>query len=289
LAYLNRRKFLLAAGIVSASALAFGEEGLVREPSHVVLVRVEMPLARLPKAFDGFTIAQLSDFHYNEAFSVTPIQKAIRIVNGLNPDVVVLTGDFVTTSVFSTHQEPEAAKAAEPCARLLRDLRSRLGSFAVMGNHDVAADPRFITEALETQGISVLRNRPQVIEREKTRLWLCGLDSVDRQPSPDQALRGVPSNECVVLCIHEPDFADKASRYPVDLQLSGHSHGGQIWIPGIGAPWLPAHARKYPRGRYRVGRLSLYTNIGLGTIRIPMRVNCVPEVTLITLRRPSAS
>jgi uncharacterized protein len=289
LAYLNRRKFLLAAGVVSASVLAFGEEGLVREPSHVVLVRVEMPLARLPKAFDGFTIAQLSDFHYNEPFSVTPIQKAIRIVNSVHPDVVVLTGDFVTTSAFSTHAEPEAAKAAEPCARLLRDLRSRLGSFAVLGNHDVAADPHFIAETLEAQGISVLRNRSQVIEREETRLWLCGLDSIDRHPRLDQTLRGVPSHECVVLCIHEPDFADQASRYPVDLQLSGHSHGGQIWIPGIGAPWLPAYARKYPRGRYRVGGLSLYTNIGLGTIRIPMRVNCVPEVTLITLRAPSAS
>ena len=289
MAYLSRRKFLLAAGLVSASALAFGEEGLVREPSHVVLARVEMPLARLPKAFDGFTIAQLSDFHYSEVFSVTPIQKAIRIVNSLDPDLVVLTGDFVTTSVLLAHREPEAAKDAEPCARLLRDLRSHLGSFAVLGNHDVAADPHFITKALEAQGISVLRNRSQVIEREQARLWLCGLDSVDRRPQLDQALRGVPSQECVVLCIHEPDFADKASRYPVDLQLSGHSHGGQIWIPGIGAPWLPPHARKYPRGRYQVGGLPLYTNIGLGTIFVPMRVNCVPEVTLITLRARSAS
>jgi uncharacterized protein len=288
LAYLNRRKFLLAAGMVSASALAFGEEGLVREPSHVVLVRVEVPLARLPKAFDGFTIAHLSDFHY-DAFSITPIEKAVRIVNGLNPDLVVLTGDFVTTSVFSTKPEPEAAKAAEPCARLLRDLRSRLGSFAVLGNHDVAANPHFIREALQAQGISVLRNRSQVMEREQSRLWLCGLDSIDTHPPLEKSLRGVPSNECVVLCIHEPDFADRASRYPVDLQLSGHSHGGQIWIPGIGAFWLPAYARKYPRGQYRVGGLSLYTNIGLGTIRIPMRVNCVPEVTLITLRAPIAS
>jgi len=289
LAYLNRRKFLLAAGLVSASALAFGEEGLVREPSHVVLVRVEMPLARLPKAFDGFTIAQLSDFHYNEVFSVTPIQKAIRIVNSLDPDLVVLTGDFVTTSVFLTRPEPLAAKAAEPCAKLLRDLRSHLGSFAVLGNHDVAADAHFITQALEAQGISVLRNRSQVIERKQARLWLCGLDSVYRHPQLDQALREVPTNDCVVLCVHEPDFADKASRYPVDLQLSGHSHGGQIWIPGIGAPWLPAYARKYPRGRYQVGGLPLYTNIGLGTISIPMRVNCIPEVTLITLRASSAS
>jgi uncharacterized protein len=288
LASLNRRKFLLAAGFVSASALAFGEEGLVREPSRVAVVRVEMALSRLPASFDGFTIAQLSDFHYDEVFSVIPIQKAIPIVNGLNPDLVVLTGDFVTTPPFSK-RAPEAARAAEPCAKLLRGLRSRHGRLAVLGNHDVTSDPRFVTEALEAQGISVFRNRSQVIERDNARLWLCGLDSMDGRPRLDQALRGVPANESVVVCMHEPDFADEASRYPVDLQLSGHSHGGQIWIPGIGAPWLPAYARKYPRGRYRVGPLSLYTNMGLGTIRIPMRLNCVPEVTLITLRAPKAS
>ncbi len=289
LASLSRRKFLLAAGVVSASALAFGEEGLIREPSSAALVRVEMALPRLPSCFDGFTIAQLSDFHYSESFAVTPIRKAIQIVNGLNPDLVVLTGDFVTTSLFSKAPEPAAAKAAEPCAKLLRELRAPLGSLAVLGNHDVTADPHFVTEALEAQGITVLRNRSHVLERGQNRLWLCGLDSMEGHPRLDQVLQGVPSHESVVVCVHEPDFADEASRYPVDLQLSGHSHGGQIWIPGIGAPWLPLYARKYPRGQYRVGRLLLYTNIGLGTIRIPMRFHCVPEVTLITLRSPRAS
>jgi len=86
------------------------------------------------------------------------------------------------------------------------------------------------------------------------------------------------------LLVHEPDFADDAALYPVDLQLSGHSHGGQIWLPGIGAPWLPLYARRYPRGLRRIGQLTLYTNLGLGTIRVPIRLNCPPEVTLLTLR-----
>jgi uncharacterized protein len=287
---LSRRKFLLtAAGVIAASTLGFGEEGLAGESSHATLVRVEMALERLPRAFDGFTIAHLSDFHYDEVFSVIPIQKAIRIVNGLNPDLVVLTGDFVTTSFPCIHKQPKAARAAEPCAKLLHELRPRLGSVAVLGNHDVEADAGFITEALEAHGISVLHNRSQVVEREQARLWLCGLDSLASHPHLDLALRGVPSNEPAVLCVHEPDFADVASRHPIDLQLSGHSHGGQVWIPGIGAPWLPRFARKYPRGQYHVGAMRLYTNIGLGTIRIPVRLNCVPEVTLITLRAPIAS
>jgi len=87
-----------------------------------------------------------------------------------------------------------------------------------------------------------------------------------------------------ILLAHEPDFADEVAFAPVHLQLAGHSHGGQIWIPGIGAPWLPQLARKYPRGLYQIGKLILYTNLGLGTIRMPVRINCPPEVTLITLR-----
>jgi hypothetical protein len=88
----------------------------------------------------------------------------------------------------------------------------------------------------------------------------------------------------VILLAHEPDFADETARHPVDLQLSGHSHGGQIWLPVVGAPWLPQLGRLYPRGLRKIGDLTLYTNIGLGTIRLPVRLNCPPEITMLTLR-----
>lgn len=283
----SRRKFLITAGI-ALSTLALAEDTAIREPNHPELVRLEMPLARLPPAFDGLTIAQLSDFHYDPIFSATPIRRAIDIVNRLHPDLVVLTGDFVTIPLYAIH-EARSAKAAEPCARLLSGLTSRLGSIAVLGNHDVQSDPKFVTAALQDHGIQVLCNRSLPIQQNGSRFWLCGLDSADRAPSMTRALDGVPPTETVVLLIHEPDFADEASVKPVDLQLSGHSHGGQIWLPGIGAPWLPRFARKYPRGRYNVRGLPLYTNIGLGTIRLPVRLNCRPEVTLITLRSHQAN
>jgi uncharacterized protein len=243
-----------------------------------------MPLPRLPDAFDGFTIAQLSDFHYDEVFSVRPIRRAIEMVNGLQPDLIVLTGDFVTVPFIALHDHRRWARAAEPCAKLLSGLQSRLGSLAVLGNHDVRSDPKFVTDALESHRIHVLLDRTQVYERNGSRLWICGLNSIETDPKLERALSGVPKDEAVVLLMHEPDFVDEASRYPIDLQLSGHSHGGQVWIPGIGAPWLPQYARKYPRGSYRVRALPLYTNIGLGTIRVPVRLNCTPEVTLFTLR-----
>lgn len=243
-----------------------------------------MPLPRLPARFDGFTIAQLSDFHYDRIFSISAIQRAIQLVNEIHPDLVVLTGDFVTVPLLEVSDERRWAAAAEPCAELLQGLRSRLGSLAVLGNHDVSSDPDFITAALQSHGILVLRNANHLVEEHGARLWFCGLDSMDRKPNIELGLRGIPEDEAVVLLVHEPDFADVASRYPVQWQLSGHSHGGQIWIPGFGAPWLPPHARKYPRGLYEIRGLRLYTNIGLGTIRVPMRLNCVPEVTLFTLR-----
>jgi uncharacterized protein len=284
LSSVNRRKFLITAGIATASTLALADDTVIREPNHPELVRIDMRLARLPAAFDGFTIAQLSDFHYDEVFSVVPTRRAIEIVNRLHPDLVVLTGDFVTVSILGLQDDRRRAKAAEPCAKVLSELRGRLGSLAVLGNHDVEADPEFVTAALESYRIPVLRNRSQPVEQNGSRLWFCGLDSLEGNPDLDLALRGVPKDDPVVLLVHEPDFADEASLHPIDLQLSGHSHGGQIWFPGIGAPWLPEYARKYPRGQYTVRAMPLYTNIGLGTVRIPVRLNCTPEVSLFTLR-----
>jgi uncharacterized protein len=291
LSLVSRRKFLItvAAGLSSATTLALAEDTVIREPNHPELITIDMPLARLPAAFDGFTIVQLSDFHYDEVFSVVPIRRAIEIVNRLHPDLIVLTEDFVTVPILALHDDRRWAKAAEPCAKLLSELRSRLGSLAVLGNHDVASNPRLVTAALESHGIQVLRNDSRAIQQNGSRLWFCGLDSLVGQPNTDLALRSVPKDEAVVLLVHEPDFADEASRLAVDLQLSGHSHGGQVWLPGIGAPWLPEGARKYPRGQYTVGALPLYTNIGLGTIRMPIRLNCTPEVTLFTLRAGKAN
>jgi predicted MPP superfamily phosphohydrolase len=266
---------------------AIGAEAVLLEPNQPRLQRVDIPLARLPEALDGFTIAQISDLHYDDVFSIHPIRKSVEIINRLHPDLVVLTGDFVTIPEFAEylHDEKKSADAAEPCARILAHLRSRFGAIVALGNHDVKADPDRIARIFTAQSMPVLRNAALPLERDGARLWIAGLDSVtEGKPDPEQALKSVPRNEPVVMLVHEPDYADKVVRYPVDLQLSGHSHGGQIRLPLIGPPYLPEMARKYPWGLYRVGRLTLYTNVGIGTIRLPIRWNCSPEITLFTLR-----
>lgn len=248
---------------------------------------MEIHIERLPEAFDGFTIVQLSDFHYEDRFSAVPIRKAVALVNQLAPDLIALTGDYVTVPMieYNSYNYRHSAQSALPCAKILGGLNSRLGSFAVLGNHDVTSDASLVTRALEAQRIPVLDNRCVPLERGGARIWLAGIDdALDGSPDLSQALRSIPASETIVLLAHEPDVADEVSSTGVDLQLSGHSHGGQIWIPGLGAPWLPPLARKYPRGLHRVGRLVLYTNMGIGTIRAPIRINCPPEVTLFRLR-----
>jgi predicted MPP superfamily phosphohydrolase len=264
---------------------ALGADGFV-ESNHPHVVKLEIPLARLPESFDGLTIAQLSDFHYEDHFSVVPIRKAVETVQSLRPDVIVLTGDFVTVPIIERPDSlRRALNTAAPCAEILQELHAPLGRFAVLGNHDGEAGPVRITHTLGEHGIPVLRNQSVPLERGTHRLWLAGIDDVLRgEPDLGVTLEKIPANEATILLAHEPDFADESSLQAVDLQLSGHSHGGQIWIPGIGAPWLPPLSRRYPRGLYRISKLILYTNVGIGTIHAPIRINCPPEITLITLR-----
>ena len=289
---LTRRR-LLAIGLSSAAAAAFGAVGDhgFRETRELSLKEVLIPVHQLPHAFDGFTIAQLSDFHYHPLFTAKAISDAVHLVNQLHPDIVVLTGDFVTVPDFGPRHQTklEIQTQAEPCAELLSQLCPKQGIFAVLGNHDQRGQPAVVTESLRSRGIRVLRNQAAPLELRGSRVWLAGVDDVlEGAADLSRALHDIPRNETTILLAHEPDFADYVAAYPVSVQLSGHSHGGQIRLPFFGPPYLPELARKYPWGVRRIGELNLYTNCGLGTIKLPIRLNCPPEVTLIRLTRTSA-
>jgi predicted MPP superfamily phosphohydrolase len=278
---ITRRKFFRLAATAGAAALA--ADTALLEPNRPRIVRQEIALRRWPSRLEGFTIALLSDFHYDPYFSVHPLRSAIGMVNGLRPDLIALTGDFV--SMPWSGDPADAASAAEPCAQLLRQMRAPYGLWAVMGNHDVFTDPDRVTGSLQAEGIHVLSNQSVPIERDGARFWLSGVDDVlGGSADLDATLHDLPANEAAVLLVHEPDYADHVARYPVDLQLSGHSHGGQVRVPFIRPLYLPDLARKYIWGLYQIGGLALYTNAGLGTVRVPVRMNCPPEITLLTLR-----
>jgi hypothetical protein len=141
-----------------------------------------------------------------------------------------------------------------------------------------------VAQSLQSRGIRVLRNEAVPMEQNGSRIWIAGVDDVlENAADLPWALYRIPPNERVILLAHEPDFADYVARQPVSVQLSGHSHGGQIRLPFVGPPYLPELAHRYPWGLRRIGDLQLYTNVGLGTIGIPIRWNCPPEVTSIRL------
>ena len=275
-----------ATGVAGVAALGIDSFGI--EPNLPRIVQCDLALRRWPAALNGFRIVLLSDFHYDPTFSIHPIHSAIGMVNDLRPDLIVLTGDFVSLPLFS-RRNAEAAVAAEPCAKLLAQMKATHGAWAVMGNHDFYTDQDVVTAALRAHDIQPLENSSAAIELNGARFWLTGVNDVlSHTADLNETLHHVPADEATILLAHEPDYADYVARFPVDLQLSGHSHGGQVRFPLLPPLYLPDLARKYISGLYRVGPLMLYTNRGLGTVGVPVRWNCSPEITLLTLHRASA-
>jgi uncharacterized protein len=278
----SRRSFLkrlLAAGAVLGGYSAW-------EAHRPVLERIEIRLRKLPPAFDRYTIAQLTDIHYNEYLHESYYRHVVERVNDLHPDLIALTGDFITTPLVHYERAAVARAIAPPCAEALSAIRARDGVFAVLGNHDHYCSAPIVAAALRAKNIPVLVNEVRPITRGGERIWLCGVDSwFGKTYHPKLALNAAPPGDCRVVMLHEPDCADEISQLGADFMMAGHSHGGQVRIPLLGAPVLPSKGRKYPIGLRTVNGMQLYTSRGIGLIHLPIRFDCPPEITLYTLRR----
>ena len=173
------------------------------------------------------------------------------------------------------------------CAAILRDIACPL-RFAVMGNHDAFLGVPVIRPNLAEVGIPLLVDQYLPIERAGQRIWLCGINDPNTSvPDLDWAIPGYPDGP-VLLMSHGPDYADQLLAHPrgqlVDLMIAGHSHGGQVRLPLVGALCLPTGGEKYVEGLFRLGRIQLYVNRGIGAVGVPFRLNCPPEITLFTLQ-----
>jgi predicted MPP superfamily phosphohydrolase len=270
---------------VGLGALLLGSLVYVRkvEPEDVEVVSVSLVLPRLDARFDGYRIAQISDLHADGWMTPGRVLGLMKLVNEQEPDLVAITGDFATYSRFRSFIRYASALAA-PLRRL---LRAPDGVVAVFGNHDHKTDVRTVRRVLAASGVTELCNTVQTLRRGGAVLHLCGVDDVrEGTPDLDRALQDLPEDGAAILLIHEPDFADEsAATGRFDLQLSGHSHGGQVGLPLLRYLFLPKLSRRYPSGLYRVGGMFLYTNRGLGA-HPRFRFNCRPEITVITLRSP---
>jgi predicted MPP superfamily phosphohydrolase len=278
---LRRRQFLSLGGALAVAGL--GGYSLW-EPHHIILCPIEIRLPRLASSFNGLRIVQMSDFHFDSCTPPSVIQKSIDLANAQKADLVLLNGDYVTDPLIWGDRK-KAARNAYPCAEMLSQLRARLGVMGVLGNHDVTTDEPTVLDAFRRSKIPLLLNAAHVIEERGSRLWIAGVQSdIHGAARVADAIREIPKGDATLLLAHEPDYADEVSQYDVDLQLSGHSHGGQVAMPGYGPIVLPPLGKKYPVGFYRIGKLQLYTNSGIGTVTLPIRFYCPPEITVITLR-----
>jgi len=264
---------MAGSAITAIGAAAYATE---IEPRWLKIDRIRVPIQALPPAFDGYRIVQLSDIHLGSFTHQETIAQAIQMTLDLTPDLIVLTGDYVFDVIDMTALQAELSK-----------LAAHGHVFATLGNHDHWMDAAEVRLALVGTGIPELRNASRPIVRGDQAIWLLGVDDIwEGHHDLSSALVDVPPEAVSILLAHEPDFADEATlSNRVALQLSGHSHGGQVRIPGFGAPVLPYLGRKYPYGLQRVGSMWVYTNRGVGTIYPAVRVNCRPEIAEITLCR----
>ena len=282
---ISRRRFLLGSACAGVGLALYSGE---IERHWAEITHRDLFLPGLPADFNGFRVAQLSDIHMDRFTEPFFLRNAVSHINRLNPDLVVLNGDFVTHGPMSRRL---AAGHAEQCASILGQLQCPL-RYGVLGNHDVMVGRKRVIPALTAHGIAVLVNAHVPIERSGARFWLAGVDDpVEGDPDPDAAIppsiRGVP-HEPVVLLSHAPDYIDDLlameSGRAVSLVLAGHTHGGQIRFPFVGALALPELGQKYVEGWFHVGTAQLYVNRGLGTVNVPFRFDCPPEIALFTLR-----
>jgi uncharacterized protein len=250
-----------------------------RSSGHFTVNEERIWLDALPDAFSGLRVVQISDIHHGLFLPSEKLEQAVRQANRLNPDIIALTGDFVTYSRANIG----------PAAGILRALRARYGVFAVLGNHDFRVDADAVTQALRQQRINVLRNQNMTIGFGGASLYVAGVDDYGYGTDLRLAMRGIPREAATVLLAHNPRIISLAARHNVSLVLSGHTHGGQVNLPLLGTVYGRSPERmRYKIGWDRMGTTQIYVSPGIGTIVLPWRVRCPAEIShLELLQAPS--
>ncbi|MGF1471259.1 MAG: metallophosphoesterase [Rubrobacteraceae bacterium] len=273
----------LAAAALGGTAVGVG--GLVYarevEPRRVEVRPVGLTLPRLAPEFDGYRVVQIGDIHLEDWVKPRRLNRIVDLVNGQSPDLVVITGDFLSYTV----DQPAPRRLVEALER----LKAADGVLAVLGNHDYLADVELVRYCIRESGIAELANETRTFRRGDAALHLAGIDDVmEGRSRLDRVLQELPEEGAAILLAHEPDFADVAAATGrFDLQLSGHSHGGQVRLPFRGPVVLPPFSQRYTSGLYKVGGMLQYTNRGLGFVHLRVRFLCRPEITAFTLKAPN--
>jgi predicted MPP superfamily phosphohydrolase len=280
---MSRRSFLAggAFGGSAATGLTLFEAYAARyvNPYRPVLERISIPAPEDHAGLAGMRIGFITDTHVGPFISPDDLARATKLIADERPDLILLGGDYVSESARYT------ASAVEIIWELVRE--TPLGGYAVLGNHDLSVSRTRVGEALRAIGIPVLRNQAVSVGYNGDELWIGGIDeTLLGDPKPDLTFAQVPAGAAAIALWHEPQFAEQAAAQGAFLQLSGHTHGGQIRIPGVGPVGLPVDGKRYVIGLENAAGMAIYTARGVGVYRPPLRFNCPPEVTLVTLTAP---
>jgi uncharacterized protein len=240
------------------------------------ITEMDIHIRRLSQAHDGLKIVQLTDIHHSLYTPLEDVERAVKMTNQLQPDLIALTGDYVTFSPTYIW----------PVAQVLGRLRARLGVFAVLGNHDFNVDADEMTRALEAHHIQVLRNSHISLGSGHDRLWLVGVDDLWWSADDLEAgMRHVPPDDPKILLCHNPIGIHMAAEHHIDLVLSGHTHGGQVRLPVVGGLYTRSKlGKRFIAGWNRLDGTQIYVSRGIGKVLVPLRVGCPPEIACLNLR-----
>lgn len=276
---MNRRTFfgattsLLVGGVTAGTCYGYAEAGKVE------VTRPSVLLPNLPSRFNNLRIAFLTDLHHGPYTELPFITSVVRTTLALAPDLIILGGDYCLRH----------AKYIRPCFEVLKSLSAPLGVYGVLGNHDYSHGLKETQAAMRASGIEELTNRGVWLRRGKERVRLAGVDDLWwGRPDVGSALGETAVTDAALLVSHNPDFCETLLDPRVGLVLSGHTHGGQIRVPGLVNPFIPSrYGDKYSHGLVEAPASRVYVSRGLGATGLPVRYNCPPELTLLTLSAPS--
>lgn len=274
-----RNTFVSMATLIGMSGLSYYYAREI-EPEMLRINNETIAANHIPHSFNDFKIIQFSDTHVGFHYTEEQLTDLVSKINKLKPDLIVFTGDLIDA--------PHEYKKTKQISEILYNLQAEYGKYWIYGNHDHGGyGTQLVHDIMEDAHFHLLQNSHIPIQRGQDEIILAGIDDVILgTPDLPATLKNVNEELFTILLAHEPDFADTTVNFPVDVQLSGHSHGGQVRLPFIGHLYTPTYAEKYIQGKYRFNqdKLLLYVNKGIGTTRLPFRFFCQPEIHSYTLK-----
>ena len=273
---LSRRNFIKKTGLVAGISVLTSYPVFI-EGRLLQLNAYTIPVPRLPVEFSGFTIAHITDVHLGPLVSKAFVQKVVALANSTHPDLTVCTGDYV-------NERRNGSRQIDTVWPILARLKARYGVYSVLGNHDHWADFKRSRYWLDQTGQN-LRHKSVKITHNGAHIWLGGAgDYYEDRLEIDTAFQNIPDDQCKILLTHNPDAIDQFFRTKINLAIAGHTHGGQIRLPFIGAPVLPVHNKNYASGYIKSAKTNIFISRGIGWAILPVRLNCPPEVAVLHLQ-----